>query len=367
MRAPTANGAVHPRVCGELSARIRASQSADGSSPRVRGTRRTRGPRRSRPRFIPACAGNSSASALASWISTVHPRVCGELIVHPANWPTMAGSSPRVRGTPGGGPRLRALHRFIPACAGNSMASRRRSRAASGSSPRVRGTRWDISTPPVKRRFIPACAGNSYFATLLLRQTPVHPRVCGELFSPSAELKIVFGSSPRVRGTPGRLMAAGIGRRFIPACAGNSTPARSPTPSPTVHPRVCGELFLWRSYLMVAAGSSPRVRGTRQHHVIPTGVGPGSSPRVRGTLLLTGPPKRGDRFIPACAGNSRPRPARRRRRTVHPRVCGELIQAPQQPAEHAGSSPRVRGTRSDRPRAARDRRFIPACAGNSSV
>ena len=51
----------------------------------------------------------------------------------------------------------------------------------------------------------------------------------------------------------------------------------------TVHPRVCGELAL-------AAGI--------------VGVLAGSSPRVRGTLLAERLGNAGQRFIPACAGNS---------------------------------------------------------------
>ena len=50
-------------------------------------------------RFIPACAGNTLASSSAFNSSAVHPRVCGEHIpANPIKIP-LTGSSPRVRGT----------------------------------------------------------------------------------------------------------------------------------------------------------------------------------------------------------------------------------------------------------------------------
>ena len=73
----------------------------------------------------------------------------------------------------------------------------------------------------------------------------------------------------------------------------------------------------------------------------------GSSPRVRGTPAppVTGPCER--RFIPACAGNTRQLVAADYPLPVHPRVCGE----------HGGG-------RGD---GAEVSRFIPACAGNTSA
>ena len=70
-----------------------------------------------------------------------------------------------------------------------------------------------------------------------------------------------------------------------------------------------------------------------------------SSPRVRGTPTQRLPRSTAIRFIPACAGNT-PRCGRcSGRSTVHPRVCGEHASASPPVAISAGSSPRVRGTR----------------------
>ena len=135
-----------------------------------------------------------------------------------------------------------------------------------------------------------------------------------------------------------------------------------------------------------SSGSSPRVRGTRTLARRTLDSNP-VHPRVCGELRvrlrgLHG----GQRFIPACAGNSKGVRVAHCRQPVHPRVCGELGDPP--PPSHAaarfipacagnslqdstipmlfsGSSPRVRGTHHMEKRTWNALRFIPACAGNS--
>ena len=193
---------VHPRVCGELGRGRRRTVRGAGSSPRVRGTRTCPTPSRPPP--------------------TVHPRVCGELLQ------TLE-------------PELRQA----------------------GSSPRVRGTRREFGEYRGQVRFIPACAGNSLAPAASTAVKPVHPRVCGELPNAVGAWCDADGSSPRVRGTL-RRRAARIGSwRFIPACAGNSRSVYLAQRRRTVHPRVCGELLLGRMVGVAVHGSSPRVRGTR--------------------------------------------------------------------------------------------------------
>ena len=419
--------AVHPRVCGELTASRRRCRRCFGSSPRVRGTRVVRADGQVGGRFIPACAGNSGIPRGSADRPSVHPRVCGELKRGRPSPPANAGSSPRVRGTrpmastglrrsrfipacagnsssaaakrtnlAGSSPRVRgtraevedapAALRFIPACAGNSPSSGACTSTGAGSSPRVRGTLW----PPARRRtlgrFIPACAGNSRRTAGSTAPRPVHPRVCGELRS-----------------------AESVGRaagRFIPACAGNSSTSAATSAATTVHPRVCGELHAVLSIGTVDDGSSPRVRGTRRwwlfcppcravhprvcgelgalrgssgglRRFIPACAGNsrrwrrsprgvfGSSPRVRGTQLQEAVRLEKLRFIPACAGNSSAAATSAFRSAVHPRVCGELGASCATTCAGCGSSPRVRGTPLRALGVRRQRRFIPACAGNS--
>ena len=279
---------VHPRVCGEHAlaraspaldmrfipacagntcSRSHAERSCRGSSPRVRGTRLQRDVIDSRAsrfipacagntlqspviaadvdRFIPACAGNTIDGALGASICTVHPRVCGEHVsnLHRSTR-CMTGSSPRVRGTRCASAADRASSRFIPACAGNTLEA----------------PRHDV----VHSRFIPACAGNTCVDDAQRRRmTTVHPRVCGEQHRDATLVNDPCRFIPACAGNTLIVdNATAHQRRFIPACAGNT-----------------------RSIAIAHAsdaGSSPRVRGTRD--------------RLRRDLALT---------------------------PVHPRVCGE--------------------------------------------
>ena len=100
-RGMTPRLAVHPRVCGEREDRVGANWMLGGSSPRVRGTRRRREDEKKPFRFIPACAGNAPLFAARVSRCAVHPRVCGERDARrDAGW-RADGSSPRVRGTRG--------------------------------------------------------------------------------------------------------------------------------------------------------------------------------------------------------------------------------------------------------------------------
>jgi len=217
-------------------------------------------------------------------------------------------------------------------------------RARGGSSPRVRGTVHQTAGGNNGIRFIPACAGNSPSLATISASTAVHPRVCGEqpLFRPDGERMV--GSSPRVRGTGNCSTRSPAGRRFIPACAGNRSHAALTTSATSVHPRVCGEQETLLFPVVRKAGSSPRVRGT----------GTGS--------WITPPP---ERFIPACAGNRIPTPSAGMSVPVHPRVCGEQVSRCAMTQDAPGSSPRVRGTAARAGQMTRHSRFIPACAGNS--
>ena len=334
---------VHPRVCGEQSRAWVMSSGTTGSSPRVRGTALARGAAALAPRFIPACAGNRGC-ALRGWArAAVHPRVCGEQGEPPTTISDVPGSSPRVRGTGQPSMCFTGHHRFIPACAGNSIGATRdgvrelvhprvcgeqrapvlRIEASDGSSPRVRGTAPEYSSCADPLRFIPACAGNSQSFFTLHHDTTVHPRVCGEQRRSRFNSNRRCGSSPRVRGTGGAHRARGRCPRFIPACAGNRNSGRSEAMNMPVHPRVCGE-----------QNRSPA----------PTLTPIGSSPRVRGTEGLETPPERFRGFIPACAGNRMVDKTDKFNEAVHPRVCGE--QRPLRPHRSCitGSSPRVRGT-----------------------
>ena len=91
----------------------------------------------------------------------------------------------------------------------------------------------------------------------------------------------------------------------------------------------------------------------------------GSSPRGRGTHGNQRRGVRGNRFIPARAGNTASGRRRRGAATVHPRAGGEHSRVHPSSEQVAGSSPRGRGTpRRDVGHLGRER-FIPARAGNT--
>ena len=177
--------------------------------------------------------------------------------------------------------------------------------SSSGSSPRMRGTHNTIQCSLLQNRFIPAYAGNTQARCLPELRPPVHPRVCGEHPASNGQCVQFAGSSPRMRGTRNRNHNQTGGRRFIPAYAGNTAIFDRPIQVRSVHPRVCGEHGQGYAHHTPAIGSSPRMRGTR----------------VRSRR-----PARHQRFIPAYAGNTLSSPAHALSSAVHPRVCGEHIE-----------------------------------------
>ena len=193
-------------------------------------------------------------------------------------------------------------------------------------------------------RFIPARAGNTPPTRSRHRACPVHPRAGGEHSTPTDEPSSTRGSSPRGRGTPLGDDLVQVGIRFIPARAGNtpSRPARRPAFS--VHPRAGGEHPRRGIAKLGVTGSSPRGRGTLDQKTL------------HGYLL---------RFIPARAGNTNVKPPAQGVYTVHPRAGGEhhLIRVSSAPSD--GSSPRGRGTLKPVAPSSKERRFIPARAGNT--
>ena len=130
-----------------------------GSSPLTRGTRDSRNSKRpasavhpclrgelecfenrieSADRFIPAYAGNSAEPATKVLLTSVHPRLRGELITMLLRHPALGGSSPLTRGTRRYSGAGRSCLRFIPAYAGNSYDGAR-SRGCWTVHPRLRG------------------------------------------------------------------------------------------------------------------------------------------------------------------------------------------------------------------------------------
>ena len=154
-----------------------------------------------RPRFIPACAGNSFATLPSIFERPVHPRLRGELLMKMPSDQPYYGSSPLTRGTHRKFYINPFVHRFIPAYAGNSSTATS-SRCGSTVHPRLRGELQQCSEHSFpSMRFIPAYAGNSSFTPEKYRRPSVHPRLRGELNVEKIDKYVFPGSSPLTRGT----------------------------------------------------------------------------------------------------------------------------------------------------------------------
>ena len=208
----------------------------------------------------------------------------------------------------------------------------------------MRGTRkLDLLRPDVPR-IIPAHAGNTRGRNRNRLHRPDHPRACGEHWRRRKISGKAAGSSPRMRGTRRLHHSGRRRRRIIPAHAGNTAASREAPGTWPDHPRACGEHEPIKAGTAAHAGSSPRMRGTHA-----------SRARYGGK----------NRIIPAHAGNTRKVLARLIVRTDHPRACGEHVMRVIVCPGDSGSSPRMRGTHALHKVQLRDGRIIPAHAGNT--
>ena len=194
-----------------------------------------------------------------------------------------------------------------------------------GSSPHARGTLSEKDATRLGRRFIPACAGNASAIAGGRRGQPVHPRMRGERTALREHPWPDIGSSPHARGTPNGWTPTPRRRRFIPACAGNAAAAPPMSFPVAVHPRMRGERDGRYFHRVATSGSSPHARGTRSN------------------------------IADTCW-----------RSAVHPRMRGERRPINANTGKRSGSSPHARGTQYSSHHFPSGYRFIPACAGNAS-
>ena len=173
-------------------------------------------------------------------------------------------------------------------------------------------------------RFIPAGVGNTLYLRSMKSSVTVHPHGCGE------HLQAIENPGSSVR--------------FIPTGVGNTVSGSGKKASKTVHPHGCGEHGHRRKKRSTAAGSSPRVWGTRN------------------LLCRRRSPWR---FIPTGVGNTSQNLSRGRRHAVHPHGCGEHLLQRHSPRPICGSSPRVWGTPNLPDRHTGCQRFIPTGVGNT--
>ena len=216
-----------------------------------------------------------------------HPRSRGVYRFTVSVPSTGAGSSPLARGLRSGGCSRHSDRRIIPARAGFTEITPGPNRSR-GDHPRSRGVY--PSAPPCSAniaRIIPARAGFTRSLLRRRRRRWDHPRSRGVYYEEYASKEPKDGSSPLARGLlPGH---SGLPRqeRIIPARAGFTRRACTPSSAASDHPRSRGVYMRAVMRARSARGSSPLARG------------------LRDLALLHGLP---ERIIPARAGFTRRRP-----------------------------------------------------------
>ena len=165
----------------------------------MRGKRQTRMHMASRPRIIPAHAGQTRLGVMSVGDGTDHPRACGANLLLRISFTPAFGSSPRMRGKP--------------------LGSGQRSQ---------------------RRRIIPAHAGQTYVTSDGNNNGPDHPRACGANSLPMTFIIDRNGSSPRMRGKLGHVHDRAGEARIIPAHAGQTFRRSASCTRWPDHPRACG-------------------------------------------------------------------------------------------------------------------------------
>ncbi len=273
--------AVDPRVGGgDWCAPMKPCWTS-GRSPRGRGRRLMSLPDDCHRGSIPAWAGETQAGGSYAIAGGVDPRVGGgdrwPRCVNPDN----VGRSPRGRGRPTEPREVQARRRSIPAWAGetvsSAVASRPREvdprvgggdaytsrgrRTPDGRSPRGRGRPKEAAGRSIGRWSIPAWAGETRAASSIAAAMRVDPRVGGGDGSSAAGAGIRRGRSPRGRGRPVKVGRWAGEKGSIPAWAGETDRVLISMYVLRVDPRVGGgdKVKRWGAYC--ENGRSPRGRG----------------------------------------------------------------------------------------------------------
>ena len=149
----------------------------------------------------------------------------------------------------------------------------------------------------------------------------VYPRVRGGTITALSEESEELGLSPRARGNRELQQPSRLGRRSIPACAGEPDITDDDDELDEVYPRVRGGTCTIAVVEPAILGLSPRARGNRVERSL-------NSASMRSIPACAGEPFRDSfahiclRSIPACAGEPQPAMAAGLLSKVYPRVRG---------------------------------------------
>ena len=213
-----------------------------------------------------------------------------------------------------------------------------------GSSPRMRGKPGRNRWRRSRHGLIPAHAGKTAGVLTRSASERAHPRACGENRANDGGAAFRAGSSPRMRGKRRRPALPVTSERLIPAHAGKTLSQGFCLARMPAHPRACGENSIPIECRFTVQGSSPRMRG-----------------KLMGRHCQLPRP----RLIPAHAGKTNDVIKLFIILEAHPRACGENLKAVPALWGCMGSSPRMRGKRLFQVAGHLDGRLIPAHAGKT--
>jgi len=254
------------------------------------------------------------------------------------------GRSPHARGeTPDGPPRPHQP-KVDPRMRGGDSGITAGRLARAGRSPHARGRPRLSRMPGGRLGSIPACAGETDAVVTPTARLRVDPRMRGGDHRDGGERPACQGRSPHARGRRDAAVRAAGGAGSIPACAGETMWCTFASAAMRVDPRMRGGDFWWRWWRWCCLGRSPHARGRQQ---------------------LSAPSCAPPRSIPACAGETKTSRESQAPRKVDPRMRGGDAYGDSAIVEEMGRSPHARGRPLSHDYAARQRRSIPACAGET--
>ena len=230
----------HPRSCGANRVSQHSCSAKLGSSPLVRGQLVRLVMILTVVRIIPARAGPTPGAVVEEWCDSDHPRSCGANVVRIRRLTVLTGSSPLVRGQRRTVVLPRFAVRIIPARAGPTLGRRLVENHRTGSSPLVRGqpahatyylgvrgssplVRGQLSETAAEQEgnwIIPARAGPTSPTWCPKARSTDHPRSCGANIFSYMKGCDMDGSSPLVRGQLSPSSLSNHSFRIIPARAG---------------------------------------------------------------------------------------------------------------------------------------------------
>ena len=211
-----------------------------------------------------------------------------------------------------------------------------------GSSPLARGLLESAESTEDDIRIIPARAGFTEASHGVGAPTADHPRSRGVYQESCAPSRTGGGSSPLARGLPAALTDQEITLRIIPARAGFTRPRPGAPSRRRDHPRSRG-VYVPEHYLnLKCSGSSPLARGLPARNLGRRAVGG---------------------IIPARAGFTGDHLHARQSGPDHPRSRGVYAAPHRSSPTSLGSSPLARGLRETLAEALTRARIIPARAG----